>query len=760
MDQAQRDWIQRDQAVKAAAEAFWARRTVTDDKGRKRPRAYAEIRPLWQALWEACDFSWEGLADAAWERGDKANNAQEAKRWRAPADFPLEVALEGAGEEAFKPASLRDYWRWVPAEGWSEDKGWTGGRLASDEELKALGLVVETDGRLWHVLHRPEARASVALDKVGGGADVQSGAAETAAQMGPEPKATAAALRAAILQRLALARPGFRAAFTGARATGLAAVWRDFAGTSETKRPLHVAAVLAAFDRVDVSGLTFGDGAGFESATFGGWANFKSATFGDGASFASATFGDGADFESATFGDGVGFESATFGGWVGFQSATFGNEASFWSATFGDGASFESATFGDGVGFGSATFGGCANFRAATFGDGASFRSATFGDGAGFESATFGDGARFWSATFGDGADFRGATFGVGVGFESATFGDRASFDSATFAGNLKATKMVCRGRFQMRAAEVKAYADFSGAQWPERFEEQHAAFEGCRFRDVADFKTPDFSAFGLFDGAEFKGRVLLLDPGDRDADALFLVARRAAQAAVKADKQAFRDHANAVREHKEALRQWQASEADKPEDERAKAPDPPELEYLDERGANARFGALAGGLRTLKLAMVAQSDVDREQRFYRYELKARAFRPSEPQAAKFAASVYGLAADYGASIGRPFIALAFVLVSFAAAYWSIGLGLGLVSLPPTPGPIYQSLEFSLTNTFRPLSALTAEGFREATLGKRLLEHSDLIALVVRLFSILQSLIALILAFLFGLAVRRRFQIA
>lgn len=650
MDQAQRDWIQRDQAVKAAAEAFWARRTVTDDKGRKRPRAYAEIRPLWQALWEACDFSWEGLADAAWERGDKANNAQEAKRWRAPADFPLEVALEGAGEEAFKPASLRDYWRWVPAEGWSEDKGWTGGRLASDEELKALGLLVETDGRLWHVLHRPEARASVALDKVGGGADVQSGAAETAAQMGPEPKATAAALRAAILQRLALARPGFRAAFTGARATGLAAVWRDFAGTSETKRPLHVAAVLAAFDRVDVSGLTFGDGAGFESATFGGWANFKSATFGDGASFASATFGDG--------------------------------------------------------------------------------------------------------------ADFRGATFGVGVGFESATFGDRASFDSATFAGNLKATKMVCRGRFQMRAAEVKAYADFSGAQWPERFEEQHAAFEGCRFRDVADFKTPDFSAFGLFDGAEFKGRVLLLDPGDRDADALFLVARRAAQAAVKADKQAFRDHANAVREHKEALRQWQASEADKPEDERAKAPDPPELEYLDERGANARFGALAGGLRTLKLAMVAQSDVDREQRFYRYELKARAFRPSEPQAAKFAASVYGLAADYGASIGRPFIALAFVLVSFAAAYWSIGLGLGLVSLPPTPGPIYQSLEFSLTNTFRPLSALTAEGFREATLGKRLLEHSDLIALVVRLFSILQSLIALILAFLFGLAVRRRFQIA
>ena len=716
MDQAQRDWIQRDQAVKAAAEAFWARRTVTDDKGRKRPRAYAEIRPLWQALWEACDFSWEGLADAAWERGDKANNAQEAKRWRAPADFPLEVALEGAGEEAFKPASLRDYWRWVPAEGWSEDKGWTGGRLASDEELKALGLLVETDGRLWHVLHRPEARASVALDKVGGGADVQSGAAETAAQMGPEPKATAAALRAAILQRLALARPGFRAAFTGARATGLAAVWRDFAGTSETKRPLHVAAVLAAFDRVDVSGLTFGDGAGFESATFGGW--------------------------------------------VGFQSATFGNEASFWSATFGDGASFESATFGDGDGFGSATFGGCANFRAATFGDGASFRSATFGDGAGFESATFGDGARFWSATFGDGADFRGATFGVGVGFESATFGDRASFDSATFAGNLKATKMVCRGRFQMRAAEVKAYADFSGAQWPERFEEQHAAFEGCRFRDVADFKTPDFSAFGLFDGAEFKGRVLLLDPGDRDADALFLVARRAAQAAVKADKQAFRDHANAVREHKEALRQWQASEADKPEDERAKAPDPPELEYLDERGANARFGALAGGLRTLKLAMVAQSDVDREQRFYRYELKARAFRPSEPQAAKFAASVYGLAADYGASIGRPFIALAFVLVSFAAAYWSIGLGLGLVSLPPTPGPIYQSLEFSLTNTFRPLSALTAEGFREATLGKRLLEHSDLIALVVRLFSILQSLIALILAFLFGLAVRRRFQIA
>lgn len=922
---------ERDAAVRAAFEAYEKGRTVSDEKGRARPKPYAEQRALWEAMWAAADFSWEGLADGGWERRDKANEAQKLKRWQAPASFPLDAPAQGEGDAAFKPATLQDYWRWVPNQGWTEDQGWAGGRLANDEELKALGLLVEVDGQLWHALHRAELRASVALDSPVDAADLRREAANSAPQMGPEPKATIAALATALAARLALAttsafddlgRPkgaDGRLQLAGARAQGLDARWRAFAGSDEEKRPLHLAASLAAFGTLDAKDLTFGDGADFRSGSFGAGASFRAAqfargtrfrstSFGDEADIGYATFGDGVDFNLASFGDGASFRSAAFGQQADFSSATFGDEVLFGSASFGDGARFRSASFGDhadigyatfgdraflrsakfgdGATFGCASFGGGADFRAvmfgseasfssatfgdeahfdssafgreasfssatlghradfefttfgdgsifryarfgddtvfrsATFGGGADFSCATFGDEALFGSASFGDGALFGSCNFGDGAFFRAATFGdrsdfssatfgdravfgsatFGVGtlfpftcfgdgaffrsaqfkdradFRSASFGDRADFDSArfqdaavfnsaTFAGKLSARKLTCAGRFRMRAAEVRGYADFSGAIWPEKLEDQHAAFEGCRFRDVADFKTKDFTAFALFDGAEFKGRVLLAEPvqGETSPDALFARAMNAARDAVAADA----GLAKAKREHAAALARWQATEVAKPETRGSPKPEAPEDDAPDERGADARFGALSGGLRTLKLAMAEQSDIDREQRFYRFELKARAKRPSEPLTAKWAASLYGWASDYGAAVGRPVWRIIELTILCAVLYWLIGGAAGLADLVAAPldpaawlalrEGLAEGLSVSASRIF-PLGAfdeVSREWFDA-------LEQGGVtgIALVgVRFLASLQSLCALILAFMTALALRRRFQI-
>ena len=89
----------------------------------------------------------------------------------------------------------------------------------------------------------------------------------------------------------------------------------------------------------------------------------------------------------------------------------------------------------------------------------------------------------------------------------------------------------------------------------------------------------------------------------------------------------------------------------------------------LDEAGAEHRWDALAGGLRTLKLAMEAQSNQERQQRLYRYELKARLRQPSARWWERRAAALYGLGSDYGASIIRPFMARGILIVLFAALY-------------------------------------------------------------------------------------------
>ena len=72
---------------------------------------------------------------------------------------------------------------------------------------------------------------------------------------------------------------------------------------------------------------------------------------------------------------------------------------------------------------------------------------------------------------------------------------------------------------------------------------------------------------------------------------------------------------------------------------------------------------------------------------------------------------------------------------------------------------VTQALEFSLINVFKPLSALTADGLRGGTLGERLLNAGDWLPLGVRALAVMQSLFAIVVAFLFALAVRRRFQI-
>jgi len=819
-----------DEAAKraAAGAAFQAWRMRPRDASRE------EIDRLWLALWDAADFSWDGLADAGWDLGYRASEAQKLKRWRAPADLPGDGAVHGEGETAWKEATLQDYWR-----GSIGIKA-GGPRLLSDEDLVAAGLLTKVDGTLWHVLHRPEVtaditalRGSAALDGEAVDTDLQTEAADKPAETGaPDGGALAAALLARLEAATSYAgkeAPDNRVHIRGPRAQGLDAVWRAFGGADdpEARKPLHLSAPLARFDRLDASALTFGDRAGFGEARFGHHARFDAATFGDGAGFYEAQFGDRARFNKAQFGDRAGFGEATFGDDAGFNGATFGDDAGFGGATFGDNAGFNKATFGDRAGFSGATFGDRAGFSGATFGDRAGFSGAafgnsarlfeaefgnnatfsqarfgdealfvgaTFGASAGFFEATFGDDARFAVATFESGAGFLGATFGSGAGFFEATFGDDAGFhgarfgesvqfEEATFCGRVvfyglredgaptfagavsfksarfegpalfgdNSTQPGARfaGRTSFRTATFEAYADFSRCAWPERAEDQHAAFEGARFRDVADFNSQRFTAFALFDGADFQRPVRLADPRPPNSpNAMFKAARTATRKAIQSDRA------------KQGQKDYDAEK------------DP----VTHERGGEARWRALAGGFRTLKLAMQAQSDHDREQRFYRYELRARMRQPSTPVWERIAAWLYGLSSDDGTSIIRPFVSLAVLITGFTALYWGAGQLAGVTAADTDIAP---ALDFALSQTFRPLGIWWGPalpdipplpGPPDASLSERLAAAPWRVQLAhglgqagwtsVKFLATIQSFFSIVLLFLFALAVRRRFQIS
>ena len=160
---------------------------------------------------------------------------------------------------------------------------------------------------------------------------------------------------------------------------------------------------------------------------------------------------------------------------------------------------------------------------------------------------------------------------------------------------------------------------------------------------------------------------------------------------------------------------------------------------------------------------MEKQSDKQREQLFYKFELLARRAQSNLRLGEKTFSFLYDWAADYGASIIRPFIALAIVILTFAGIFigWAFWMGVAgegqrQIDLEHAAA---QALNFALSNSFKPLSALSADASTSGTIVDALLNQNIWIGICVRLVSILQSFLSVTLAFLFGLSVRRRFQI-
>ena len=508
---------------------------------------------------------------------------------------------------------------------------------------------------------------------------------------------------------------------------------------------------------VGFDGVNFSGHAGFDSATFSGGAGFTSAIFSGEARFTSATFSGEAAFYGASFSRLAQFLSATFLGEAGFNRATFSGLAGFHGVTFSDGAVFTSATLSSVADFDSATFSGEANFNSATFSSVAIFLSATFFGDARFNSATLSDDARFNSVTFSGGASFNGATFSGDASFNGATFSGDASFYSVTFSDDVS-----------FFSATFSGDAYFLDARF-----QSTTSFARTRFEGAPKFEEARIHQDTTFDGARFPRVNWSLHQTQWLFWALATVAVFLSGAASRLDGDWF----------------WAA------------------LAGGVAFGLAALIWSIVGGgivgsdeyqerITRAFRTLTQLSDANRNRRdaskFYRLELKATRLRRSTPPVERFLSWLYDVTSDYGESLVRPLMSLMVIVSAFAVLFWaweggrlnrpsSVG-GSALISesVSTADADFIDAARFSLSRVF-PFGpwAVVEEagcGFAARLLaldtsvagepdcrpsGVRLPSASAVAGhrLLIGAAAALESLLSLTMAFLVGLAARRRFQI-
>jgi hypothetical protein len=160
-------------------------------------------------------------------------------------------------------------------------------------------------------------------------------------------------------------------------------------------------------------------------------------------------------------------------------------------------------------------------------------------------------------------------------------------------------------------------------------------------------------------------------------------------------------------------------------------------------------------GCRTLRKVAEAAGDVNSEHLWHRSELIARKARGDSAASEKGFSNLYGLLADYGLSIARPFGVLAFSIIVFGLLYGWLGgaCWFGRLDLHS----IEEGFGYSLNRTI-PIGVFGDESnpWRHHLLGS----GGQLLHIAIRAVATAQSLFSAVLIYLGVMAIRRKFRIS
>jgi uncharacterized protein YjbI with pentapeptide repeats len=604
--------------------------------------------------------------------------------------------------------TLQDYWRRDPQ---YPD-------VVRDDEamIKSGELTRGSDGRLWHVLHLP--------------LRTQTGVPVKIIWSDEKRRRLSNLIHA----RLLVARPGnswteapdHRAQLQG----GVLLEGCFELPTSSVLNQVNMDLSQSFIQDFDCSNRSIGSHSSFVRSLFSGRAVLSEARFDDELNFHRTIFLQDARFDRsefrfhAVFSETIFFEEAVFSGarfraWGQFLGVTFKRQANFKNFNFLGNVEFHETSFCDGSDFDRARFLGAADFRWCRFVGKAQFRSVEFCGDATFQLAVFEADAEFcpvrisadkWESPvrFRGDANFRRSKFLGEADFGRAQFDQEANFWNSNFHRLSSFHGCAFKGHLVFEAAQFHDITSFRELAWPTPLH-WNGAFDAANFERLCQFRGAELTAFSAFDGANFKGP-LQIDTATEAVSSKHLAS-----------------------EMRDARHSEQPSE---------------------------RLRKLERGCRTLKQAMAAQSDKSREQMFYRFELMARHAQSSTPRFDMLVSSAYGFFSDYGTSILRPLLWIAYFILVFALMYWDIGWWIAAQNATIGSGVI-DAFAMSGARVFAPLSLWTEAGMAGNDLGRELLfaGHNRGVALVVHFLGVVQSLISIILIFLSGLALRRRFQI-
>ncbi len=439
------------------------------------------------------------------------------------------------------------------------------------------------------------------------------------------------------------------------------------------------------------------------------------------------------------------FESATFSRYAGFKWVTFSGKASFWDTNFSGYADFWGTTFLDIADFWIVKFSGYADFSAATFLSYSRFSSAAFSYSAAYDRVNFSGDTDFSDVAFSGYARFDNVLFSSDANFSRTAISGRAIFNYAKFSGNARFDYAKFLGDITCNCARFTKGMNFINIIWSPNHRGHHKAFFNTTFDGLADFSGSGFHAFAAFDGAQFK-QGLRFDKIDRN------------------DASGWRRFESQARHHFD----YELATC---------------KEAHDRFDQEQRLEELENGCRLLKQEMIKLGDKSREQILYKFELLARRAQKSTALSEKALSYLYGWFSDYGGSALRPLVWLVGIWLGFSLLFLTFLFSVSPPRPAPAPAPAAVVAQASPSGACKdamrlpakasdllPLS-LSVSASRIFPFGafedvsKRLVSAYDCEgytgrALGFRLLATVESFLALTLAFLFGLAVRRRFQIS
>jgi uncharacterized protein YjbI with pentapeptide repeats len=344
------------------------------------------------------------------------------------------------------------------------------------------------------------------------------------------------------------------------------------------------------------------------------------------------------------------------------------------------------------------------NFSRFLFWRQAKFDLAKFSDGAEFEAATFHGPAEFYSATFSYDANFDSAIFSDRTNFKNTTF-DRAHFSSATFSHDAFFISPTF-GYADFSSVNFLGSADFDAGTFS-----GIASFSSAKFFGNADFVGGTFSAVD-FSSATFSSDLSFIN---MKFDAITSFADTKFRASVPDFRGATMHEAT----------EWHG----------AIWPKPPK----DKDAAQAQVYAYE----RLKQEMERLKKHEDEQRFFRYELRAR--RELAGWGNWILNLVYWASSNYGQSVALPVIWLVALLATGGAVFY--------LTHPTNPVTavltIWHAAALSFGNIF-PFVPITHE----------LISASPVTSWsrIEKTIGVAQTLLGTPLLFLLGLALRNRFR--